>query len=571
MPSLEILSPQPPHFAPHKQYTLDMQGAYPFAHAHGQQTFGQDHQQPYHQHHQQHHQHQPYQQLNLLPPQPLLLPTSPTYPTPEYQYEDSQSSSTLPTAQDHSGSITPSSLLPQSPFDPFAPYAEPYIPIQEMEYMNTFAPKPDVLSPNEPNFNYSINHDGRAEYHVHHYETLGGRPLHTRTAPTLYESATVYPTATASGEVIGIAPPEGAGLLNFNEIGGEMAGMRPDPILNDNVSIGWPISAVENGVSVLSLSRSHSPELMVSHPGLMGEQSGQPSQNPNITISTEDIVFREEVEEKEKDIPGWLLEDTREVSVITTTSEPASPSPSIPAAPSAPVYPCPIPNCTKVFARPQNLRAHSKTHCSVKPHKCTYCELSFRRNHDLKRHMRLHNNDRPYICPVCSKGFARSDALKRHVGNDGAGCNVPNGKGGAKPRKGNKADDLEEERSGHEGQQIPAENSQELPCTPPPAPAPAPTLASALASAPVPASAPPHGESDIMSTNLSLPDALPCNYPSDNEPYTPSEDLTAFYSQTYINSWPIPYHAMHQNEEEMQYERNGRGWGRVGRRPNSYM
>ncbi|KNC97553.1 uncharacterized protein SPPG_09434 [Spizellomyces punctatus DAOM BR117] len=565
MPSLEVLSPQPPHFAPHKHHTFDMQGVYPFAHAHGPQTFGQDHQ-PYHQHHQQHqqqHQQQPYQQHHLLPLQPLLLPNSQAYPTPAYQYDGSRSSSILSTAQTHSVSITPSSLLPQSPFDPFAPYAEPYIPIQEMEYVNTFAPKPDVLSPNEPNFNYSINQDGRPEYHVPHYETLPPRPMHTPTAPTLYENATVYPTATASREAINIGPPETAGLLDFNEFGGEMAGIRPEPIMSDNVSIAWPISAVENGVSALSLSRSHSPDLIVSHPGLMDEQSGHPSQNPNMTISTEEILAREDVEEIEKDIPGWLLEDTREVSVITTISEPESPAPSIPTAPSAPVYPCPITNCTKVFARPQNLRAHAKTHCSVKPHKCTYCELSFRRNHDLKRHMRLHNNERPYICPNCSKGFARSDALKRHVGNDAAGCHVPNGKGGAKPKQGSKADNREEESSEHQAQQIPAENSQQPPSPPPPAPA--------LAPAPVPPSAPAHGESDIMSTNLSLPHDLLCNYPSDNEPYSPPEDLTSFYSKTYINSWPIPYHAMHQSEEEMRYERNGRGWGRVGRRPNSYM
>ncbi|TPX55514.1 hypothetical protein PhCBS80983_g05251 [Powellomyces hirtus] len=79
---------------------------------------------------------------------------------------------------------------------------------------------------------------------------------------------------------------------------------------------------------------------------------------------------------------------------------------------------CPFPSCTKIFVRQQNLKAHSKTHSSAKPHQCTYCPLAFRRNHDLKRHMRLHNNERPYICPGCNRGFARSDALKRHTQGD---------------------------------------------------------------------------------------------------------------------------------------------------------
>ncbi|KAF9901928.1 hypothetical protein EC991_005550 [Linnemannia zychae] len=76
--------------------------------------------------------------------------------------------------------------------------------------------------------------------------------------------------------------------------------------------------------------------------------------------------------------------------------------------------PCPIPSCSKTFARPFNLNAHVKSHDVLKPYGCHLCSRVFSRKHDLQRHIRVHTGSKPYVCVNCQKAFARTDALCRH-------------------------------------------------------------------------------------------------------------------------------------------------------------
>ncbi|KAF9142451.1 hypothetical protein BG015_000862 [Linnemannia schmuckeri] len=84
------------------------------------------------------------------------------------------------------------------------------------------------------------------------------------------------------------------------------------------------------------------------------------------------------------------------------------------ANPTGKPIPCPIPSCSKTFARPFNLNAHVKSHDVLKPYGCHLCSRVFSRKHDLQRHIRVHTGSKPYVCVNCQKAFARTDALCRH-------------------------------------------------------------------------------------------------------------------------------------------------------------
>ncbi|GAN09020.1 conserved hypothetical protein [Mucor ambiguus] len=79
-------------------------------------------------------------------------------------------------------------------------------------------------------------------------------------------------------------------------------------------------------------------------------------------------------------------------------------------------FPCLIPECSKLFSRPYNLKSHMRTHTHERPYECTYkpCAWKFARPHDLKRHELQHTGQKPHGCRFCHRRFARSDALKRH-------------------------------------------------------------------------------------------------------------------------------------------------------------
>ncbi|KAI8813425.1 hypothetical protein BJ742DRAFT_672791 [Cladochytrium replicatum] len=69
---------------------------------------------------------------------------------------------------------------------------------------------------------------------------------------------------------------------------------------------------------------------------------------------------------------------------------------------------CPVPGCTRTFARYHNIKSHLICHTDYRPYKCEVCDMSFRRSHDLRRHVQAtHSTDRPFTCDQCKKSFSR--------------------------------------------------------------------------------------------------------------------------------------------------------------------
>lgn len=74
---------------------------------------------------------------------------------------------------------------------------------------------------------------------------------------------------------------------------------------------------------------------------------------------------------------------------------------------------CTFTDCSRVFGRKENIRAHVQTHLDDRKYLCQPCGKRFVRQHDLRRHAKIHSGKREFKCP-CDRAFARHDALTRH-------------------------------------------------------------------------------------------------------------------------------------------------------------
>ncbi|VDP67550.1 unnamed protein product [Echinostoma caproni] len=77
-------------------------------------------------------------------------------------------------------------------------------------------------------------------------------------------------------------------------------------------------------------------------------------------------------------------------------------------------FACTMFDCTKRFARIDELKRHQRIHSDVKQFVCESCNKGFTRSDHLMTHRRTHTGERPYPCFHCERRFARSDERNRH-------------------------------------------------------------------------------------------------------------------------------------------------------------
>lgn len=61
-----------------------------------------------------------------------------------------------------------------------------------------------------------------------------------------------------------------------------------------------------------------------------------------------------------------------------------------------------------------NFSKRKSVHGTVRPHKCSQCDISFTQISNLKRHELRHSGERSHVCATCGKAFARRDLLEKH-------------------------------------------------------------------------------------------------------------------------------------------------------------
>jgi len=77
--------------------------------------------------------------------------------------------------------------------------------------------------------------------------------------------------------------------------------------------------------------------------------------------------------------------------------------------------PFPCKQCDKRFAKPSELRNHTRTHTGERPFECNICGASFSYSHILTRHKRYHEGAKKFTCSVCSKSFLQRNDLVKHL------------------------------------------------------------------------------------------------------------------------------------------------------------
>lgn len=75
-------------------------------------------------------------------------------------------------------------------------------------------------------------------------------------------------------------------------------------------------------------------------------------------------------------------------------------------------FPCTWPDCSKKFARSDELARHYRTHTGEKKFECPLCDKRFMRSDHLMKHARRHSDFQPGM-------------LKRSHGGGGGGSSVP--------------------------------------------------------------------------------------------------------------------------------------------------